>query len=213
MNLHHSEALILRTYPYAEADKIVVLLTRDAGIIRTVAHRAKGSRSRFGSSLELLTYVRAAYYCKEHQELGTLHSCEILRAFPGYQLSWEANLHFSYFAELLLEFGKDQAESENIFRLTLAVLDSMQEGDPRILARYFELWLLKLEGVLPQLDQKWTPELAARIAAFMRHPPAELGADLFQPQELGRLETFSAELIEYHLEKPLRTRKMLKELL
>src|SRR5918911_1056053 len=54
MGLHETEAIILRTYNLAEADKIVVCLTRNSGVVRAVARGAKRLKSRFGAVLEAL---------------------------------------------------------------------------------------------------------------------------------------------------------------
>ncbi|HEY8670665.1 MAG TPA: DNA repair protein RecO, partial [Terriglobales bacterium] len=61
MPLKESEAIVLRTYPFREADLLVTLFTRLEGKVRGVARAAKKSRKRFGGSLEPLTYVRVAY--------------------------------------------------------------------------------------------------------------------------------------------------------
>ncbi|MGH9339247.1 MAG: DNA repair protein RecO [Acidobacteriota bacterium] len=205
--------MTLRTYPYAESNKIAVFLTREFGKVRGIAHGARKPKSRFGSSLEPLTHVRLSFYRKEHQELAVLQNCEIIRAFPAYALTLEVNLHFSYFSELLLEFTREQQESGYVFRLALAVLDVCRQVRIELLARYLELWLLKLEGVLPDLEQKLPPQLAAKARAMLKLPPDQLSGDELSEAEIKRLERWSEELIEYHLEKKLKSRKMLKELL
>jgi DNA repair protein RecO (recombination protein O) len=124
MSGHQSEALALRTYPYAESHKIAVFLTRDFGKVRGVAYGAQKAKGRFSGALEPLTYVRLTFSQNENQELASIKNCEILKAFPAYQLSLEVNLHFSYFAELLVEFSREQEESELLFRLSLTVLEA-----------------------------------------------------------------------------------------
>lgn len=213
MNLHHSEALTLRTYPYAESDKIVVFLTRDRGQVRGIAHGAKKPKSRFGSSLEPLTHLKVTFYRKEHQELAVIQNCEIIRAFPAYRLTWEVNLHFSYFAELLLEFSREEEANEHLFRLALAVLEASEQVRIEWLARYLELWLLKLEGVLPRLDRRLPRELAAKSRLLLKLHPARLQAVELTAAEVRTLERALGELIEYHLEKHLKSRKMLRDLL
>ena len=69
MALFETEALILRTYNLAEADKIVVCLSRSAGLIRGVAKGCRKLRNKFGAALEPFTLVNLTYYEKEHQEL------------------------------------------------------------------------------------------------------------------------------------------------
>ena len=211
MSVHHSEALTLRTYPYSESHKIVVFLTKNFGKVRGVAHGAEKPKSRFTGGLEPLTHVRLTFSRKEHRELAIIKNCEIVEAFPVYQFSWEVNLHCSYFAELLVEFSKEEENSELLFRLSLAVLKASQELPIDLLARYFELWILRLEGVLPPLDQRLSPELALKVSGMMKLQATELERVELSSQECKRLEDLCSELVEYHLEKRLRTRKFLKE--
>ncbi len=212
MNVHQSEALTLKTYPFAESNRIVVYLTRRYGKLRGVAHGARKPKSRFGSSLELLTHSKIVFYRKEHQDLAVIQSAEIIKAFPSYELSWEVNLHFNYFAELLLEFSHEEEESENLFRLGLAVLEAHASVPVSLLARYFELWLLKLEGVLPDLDRTF-PGVAEKLRAMMRVHPTEIAAFELSADEIKTLEKLAGTLIENHLEKRLKSRALLSQLL
>jgi DNA repair protein RecO (recombination protein O) len=207
------EAITLRSYPFAEANKIVVFLTREYGLVRGVAYGAKKSRSRFGASLEPLTHVKLAFKRREHQELAVIENCEIIRALPAYELSWEQNLYFGYFAELLVEFGREQIESERVFRLSLAVLEAVKDVPISLLARYFEFWVLRLEGVLPALDTVLPRELASRAVEMLKIPPSQLRDFQLAEDEIRQLERAAERLIEYHLEKPLKARRILKDLL
>ncbi len=214
MSAFESEALTIRTYPYSEAHRIAVFLTREYGQVRGLAHGARsGRKSRFGSSLEPLTHVRLVFSRKENQELATIKSAEILAAHSALQLSLEINLHISYFAELLFEFSQEEEECEDVFRLTLAVLEALEKVPIELLARYFELWLLRLEGVLPALEPKLGPALAAKVAGMLKQHPTGLDDSILTEGERKRIERLGEELIEYHLEKRLKTKRMLKELL
>ncbi len=214
MSVFQSEAITLRTYPYSESHKIVVFLTRTFGLVRGIAHGAKkSSRNRFGGSLEPLTQVLLTFSRKQNQELAVIQESEIVRAFPAYQLSLEVNLHFSYFAELLQEVGNEEEESENIFRLAVAVLGEVENAPIELLARYLELWILKLEGVLPALDQRLPKDLAEKTEAVLKLHPSKLDAQALSPAELKRLSRFSLGLLENHLERRLKTRAVLDELL
>ena len=74
-----SETLVLRTYPFREADLIVSFLTRDLGKLRGVARRARRPKSAFGSGLERLSYVRMAYFQSENAELASLYRLRVDR--------------------------------------------------------------------------------------------------------------------------------------
>ena len=212
MKIQQSEALTLRTYPYAESHKIGVFLTKDYGKVRGVAYGAKKPRNRYGSALEPLTHIRLTFSQKEHRELAVIKSCEILQACSAQPPTWEISLYLSYFAELLNEFSKEQEESEKLMRLALAVIEASRKASIDLVARYLELWLLKLEGVLPRLEGKLSPELAAKSEALLRRHPLQLTDVSLTPEEGRKLEALCSQLIEYHLEKRLKAKTMLKHL-
>ncbi len=53
--LKRTNAIVLKTFPFGEADLIVTHLTYDFGLINTFAKSPRKIKSRFGSSLEPLT--------------------------------------------------------------------------------------------------------------------------------------------------------------
>jgi DNA repair protein RecO (recombination protein O) len=153
MALFETEALILRTYNLAEADKIVVCLSRSAGLIRGVAKGCRKLRNRFGAALEPFTLVDLTYYEKEHQELVSFRQVEILKS--RFNLSSNASIltGFSYMGDLLIDFSPPHQANDNLYRMALACFEAVSEtpDDLDSVLRYFELWLLKLEGFLPDL--------------------------------------------------------------
>jgi DNA repair protein RecO (recombination protein O) len=155
MPLHSAQAFVLRTYNFAEADKVCVLLTHRDGKIRGIAHGARKMRSRFGSSLEPLTEINVTYYQKEGRELVSISHAEIVRShFDEASASIEAGAAMSYISELVSEFVPDHEPNETVYRLVRATLDAIGQGsDPVPLLRYFEVWLLKLSGFFPDLKR------------------------------------------------------------
>jgi len=153
MALFETEALILRSYNLAEADKIVVCLSRSAGLIRGVAKGCRKLKNRFGASLEPFTVINLTYYEKEHQELVSFRQAEILKS--RFNLSSNASLltGFSYMGDLLIDFSPPHQANDNLFRMALACFEAAAEvpADLEAVLRYFEVWLLKLEGFLPDL--------------------------------------------------------------
>jgi len=153
MALFETEALILRSYNLAEADKIVVCLSRSAGLIRGVAKGCRKLKNRFGAALEPFTLVNLTYYEKEHQELVSFRQVEILKS--RFNLSSNASIltGFSYMGDLLIDFSPPHQANDNLFRMALACFEAASEtpDDLEAVLRYFEVWLLKLEGFLPDL--------------------------------------------------------------
>src|SRR5258707_1270438 len=72
------EAIVLRVWPFHEADLLVSLFTREQGRVKGVARHAMRSRRRFGGALEPMTHVRASYAERPKQELVRLDAFEIL---------------------------------------------------------------------------------------------------------------------------------------
>jgi DNA repair protein RecO (recombination protein O) len=81
LGLVESEAIVLRTYNLAEADKIVVCLTRRAGLVRAVARGARRLKSKYGAGLEPYTLLSLSFYEKEGRELHSLRELEIVRSY------------------------------------------------------------------------------------------------------------------------------------
>jgi DNA repair protein RecO (recombination protein O) len=175
MSLFETEALILRTYNLAEADKIVVCLSRSAGLIRGVAKNCRKLKNRFGASLEPFTLINLTYFEKENQELVSFSQTEILRS--RFNLSSDAALMtgFSYMGDLLMDFSPPRQANDNLYRMALACFDAVSQtpADLEWVLRYFEVWLLKLEGFLPDLRQ-----CAGCHNAFNGDTPVYLGSDL-----------------------------------
>ncbi len=151
MALYTTEALILRTYKLNDADRIVVFLTRDRGKKRGVAKGARRLRSRFGASLEPLTRVVVVYFEKENRELVSLNSVDTLRS-PLFSKEPDALSYVGYLAELTDECAQDSEPNETLFRLGASVLEALAEPVPvERLVRYFEYWVLRLQGVYPSV--------------------------------------------------------------
>jgi DNA repair protein RecO (recombination protein O) len=152
MPLKESEAIVLRTYPMREADLLVTLLTREEGKVRGVARSAKKSKRRFGGALEPLTYVRAYYEDRERQELARLDACDVLDSPLIDEVSYPRAVALGHVAELLDEFLPDREANDAVFRLALAVLKVLRGASIWMPVTYFELWLTRLLGFLPELS-------------------------------------------------------------
>jgi DNA repair protein RecO (recombination protein O) len=251
MPAYCSNAIVLRTYRYGEADRIVVFLTEDRGKKRGVARNASRSRRRFGAALEPLTTGRATYMEREARELVRLDRLEPIDTplgRPAGRPMDEAVRRLgltSYFAELLDEWAPHDAPNERLFRLGVAVGSALGRagGSSDALARYFEFWLLRLEGVYPALDRctRCAQPLAdgaqlSRVersfvclacggeGVFVSRPaldllrrwpvrtPVQVADEAAPPAALRELDMAHHTLIAIHLEKSLRSSRVVREL-
>jgi DNA repair protein RecO (recombination protein O) len=177
---HHGEAIVLRTWPFHEADLLVSLFTRDQGRVKGVARHAMKSRKRFGGALEPATQVLAHYTERPGQELVRLDSFEILWSPLRGEIDALRLAGLQLVVEVLEEAMPELAADDNIFRLAVTVLTSLntgcpgsgvsdpgsQDADPTSRNRdvghpqssgiwlpitYFCLWMNRLMGWMPEL--------------------------------------------------------------
>src|SRR5215467_9321374 len=153
MPLKESEAIVLRTYPFRESDLLVTLFTRLEGKVRGVAGAAKKSRRRFGGALEPLTHVKVSYEDRERQELARLDACEVLASPLTAEVSYPRAVALAHVAELLDELLPDREANDAVFRLALSVLSALRGADIWLPVTYFELWMTRLMGYLPELSE------------------------------------------------------------
>jgi len=211
MPLHTTDALILRTYKLGESDRIVVFLTRDRGKKRGVAKNARQSRRRFGGALEPMTCGRVSYMERERRDLVLLNYVEPTRS-PLSAVHGEALGYLSYFAELIDEWAQDADPSETLFRLGTSMVDAVSVGVPiDPLARYFEYWLLRLQGVY-QPDPSASNGAQTFLTAIRGCSPLALGGVQAPPDVMRELEASHRALIAMHLEKDLKSVRVLKEM-
>ncbi|MBZ5558239.1 MAG: DNA repair protein RecO [Acidobacteriia bacterium] len=222
MPLYTTDALILRTYKLGESDRIVVFLTRDRGKKRGVAKNARQSRRRFGGALEPMTCGRVGYMERERRDLVSLHYVEPYRSPLSAIGSAAANAaadgddvalgHVGYFAELIDEWAQEADPNETLFRLGASIVDAMCAGVPiERLARYFEYWLLRLQGVY-EPDANLSDEALAFLASARHVSPYALGDVAVSARTLGELEQAHRALIARHLEKDLKSARVLREM-
>jgi DNA repair protein RecO (recombination protein O) len=211
MPQHISDALVLRTYSLGESDRIVVFLTRDRGKKRGVARNARQSRRRFGGALEPMTCGRVSYVEKERRDLVFLNYVEATRS-PLSAGSAEALGYMGYFAELLDECAPEADPNEPLFRLGQSTVEAAAAGAPvDALARYFEYWLLRLQGVYPP-DVPASVEARAFLVAVRGCSPFGLTDVPVSSQVLRELERSHRALIAGHLEKELKSVRVLKDM-
>jgi DNA repair protein RecO len=209
--LYTTEALILRTYALGESDRIVVFLTRDRGKRRGVAKNARQSRRRFGGALEPMTYGRVGYVEHERRDLVFVNYVEPIRS-PLAAADGEALGYVGYFAELIDEWAPDADPNETLFRLGTSVVDALAAGVPvEPLARYFEFWLLRIQGVY-QPDPKASHEAKAFLQAARTCSPFALTAHTASQKALRELEASHRTMMSVHLERELRSTKVLREM-
>jgi DNA repair protein RecO (recombination protein O) len=153
MPLRETEAIVLRTYRLGEADKIASLFTRHLGRLRAVARGALRPKSRYGGTLEPLSYVRIQIFERENRDLLHLNSVELMESFFSMQADYRVQLAAQYLAEVGERLLPEREVNERAFRLLLAVLRALKtSGEVNRPLLYFDYWMVRLGGFLPKFE-------------------------------------------------------------
>jgi len=150
--VYKSKGIVLRSIRYGEADRILDLYTRDAGLVSAIAKGIRRTRSRFGARLEPLSCVDFVAY--HGRSLDTVTQAEVLRSFHGIR---EDLARFEAAAGMVGSVralsGGDEAD-RRVFNLLYNGLDTLESRDSGFgsVEAAFGLKLSVLAGYAPQLD-------------------------------------------------------------
>ncbi len=148
---HVDEALVLRTWPFGEADLLVSLFTRKRGVVKGVARHAMRSRRRFGGALEPGTHVLAHYAERPREDLVRLDQFEIVWSPLLAPVEALRLAGMQLVVEVLEQALPELAPEDNLFRLALATLQALEHHPVWLPTTYFCLWMNRLMGWLPEL--------------------------------------------------------------
>jgi DNA repair protein RecO (recombination protein O) len=154
MPARETEAIILKTFPLGEADRLVSFLGRASGRVRGVAAGARRVKNRYGSTLEVLSHVQIWYVEKETRELVRIQQCELLESFHKTQSNYELSTGLAVISEAAELVLPDHEAAEPMFRLILLTVREIERtGDWVLPLSYFAFWTVRLGGWLPRFDR------------------------------------------------------------
>jgi DNA repair protein RecO (recombination protein O) len=126
MGLRHDQGIVLRSFPFGEADRVVVLLSPNHGKIRAVAKGVRRTKSRFGGRLEPFTQVDLVLY--EGRNLDTITQVEVMEAFPRLRQDLDRVLAAGAMVELIDAVTQEQESSVRAFLLLQRSLHALESG-------------------------------------------------------------------------------------
>ena len=146
MPAYKTKAISLKTAPFAEADKMVTLFTREYGKIRVVAKSARRVPSRLGGRIEAFTY--ADLFIARGRSLDIISQCEVLESFQALRDNAETLKVGLYLLKLVNAGTAEGQHHPEMFDLLLkGLLTLKQKVDPRRIELRFEKAFLRLEGI------------------------------------------------------------------
>jgi DNA repair protein RecO (recombination protein O) len=168
-----TEAVVLRSFPFAEADRVLHLYTASTGRIGAIAKGVRRTKSRFGGRLEPFSHVELGLH-RGRGELGTVtgaslvHSHDRVRS-DGYRL--QVGL---VGLEAVLRLFTEEERNDRAFLALTRFLDALDEREPQRgrppaldpLVLSFQLKLLWLSGFLPHVTSCVECGAEAGLVAF-----------------------------------------------
>ncbi len=151
--LSRTEGIVLRSSVYGEADLIVTYLTRDFGLLKAFAKSPRKTKSRFGSSLEPLTYSKLSFIGKEDASLPRLTQSDIIVPFHELRDDYKSFVRLAEILELMIHFLPEREPNGSMFALLLKMLSRLRPGDHNALYFLFcKIRFLSVAGYLPRLE-------------------------------------------------------------
>ncbi|MFW5972560.1 MAG: DNA repair protein RecO [Bacteroidota bacterium] len=151
-----SDAIVLKSIPYGETSLIVTLFTRTYGKTTVIAKGARVPGSRFGASLQMLSYSQVVFYHKAGRGVHTLSESSI--AEPLLKLHRDMR-HLGVAVrsvELVASLLHEEEENPLLFNLLVQVLHYLNEPlrFPENVLSYFQLRTAGALGFAPRIDRE-----------------------------------------------------------
>src|SRR5213075_2129443 len=154
MPARETEAIILKTFPLGEADRLVSFFGRSSGRVHGVAAGARRLKNRYGSTLELLSHVQIWYVEKETRDLVRIQQAELLESFHKAQSDYGLSTGLAVISEIAELVLPEHEVAEAMFRLILlAAREIERTGSWQLPLTYFAFWTVRLGGWLPRFDR------------------------------------------------------------
>jgi DNA repair protein RecO (recombination protein O) len=153
---YKTEAVVLRSLRYSEADRILHVYTRERGRIGAIAKGVRKTKSRFGARLEPLSHAELML----HEGSGELHTVTGVELLRSHRAAREEPYRLAVGligAEAMLRlFAEPEPNARAFEALTrfLDLVDGLERGGHAVidpLALSFQLKLLWLSGYLPHV--------------------------------------------------------------
>ena len=230
-----TKGIVLRTYKLREADRIIVLISPDRGMIRAVAKGIRKTKSKFGSRLEPTTHVSMQVH-KGKGDLDLITQVETLDHFRTIREDLNRLTKAIAMLEAVDQVVLPGEPAIELHRMLLGALKTLEENDSVLVTPSFYLKLLVLEGSGPIVDQCVVCG-ATDIVAFSNEeggvmcethrtgiPISAPASDLLRlilGGQLGKalnekeshatkeIEKIAREALEYFLERRMRTTTLL----
>lgn len=149
MSLYRDRGVVLRTYKLGEADRIVVVMTREHGKVRAVAKGVRKTKSKIGARLEPMAHVELLLH--RGRELDVVNQVETVDSAPSLHEDLDRMTQAMAVLEAVDLVSPDREPSRALYDMLVGALRSLVAHPSPMLVAGFYLKLLALEGVGPEV--------------------------------------------------------------
>ncbi|MBQ6516396.1 DNA repair protein RecO [bacterium] len=150
-----TEAINLKSYNLNEADKVVVMYSKDKGLLKGVAKGIKKPKSKLGARMDSL--VANTLMLVKGRNLDTVCQAQSLNMFKDTRKDIDKLMYSSYIAEIVSNFGvENDSSSEEIYELLYKALDRIAEAKNKtevlLAVIKFQMKMMLIVGLGIELD-------------------------------------------------------------
>jgi len=143
---YKTKAISLKASPFAEADKLVTLFTREHGKIRAIAKGARRVPSRLGGRVEPFSYIDC--FVAKGRSLDILSQAQAIETFQSVRDDAKRLYSGLYMVKLVNSGTAEGQHNPELFDLLLEYLFKLKQGgEARKMAKEFEREFVVLEGI------------------------------------------------------------------
>lgn len=155
MNNFVTDAINLKAYNLSEADKIIVMYSKDKGLIRGVAKGVKKPKSRLGARMDLLVANKLMLY--KGKNMDTICQAEALNTFHKIRQNMDKIFYSMYISEVVNNFGVEEDPcSKEVYELLYKALEKISEAGDKvsmlIAVLKFQLKMMQISGFGVELE-------------------------------------------------------------
>jgi DNA repair protein RecO (recombination protein O) len=155
MNNFMTNAINLKSYDLSESDKIIVMYSKENGLIKGVAKGCKKLKSKLGARMDSLVANSLMLY--KGKNLDTICEAKVLNTFKNSRQDISKLLYSTYVSEVVNHFGvENDPSSEEIYDLLYKALDKISKAKEKkevlISVIKFQLKFMEISGFGVELD-------------------------------------------------------------
>ena len=151
-----TDAINLKSYNLSESDKIIVMYSKEKGLIKGVAKGVKKTKSKLGARMDMLVANKLMLH--KGRNLDTICQAEALNTFRKIRENMDKIFYSMYVSEIVSNFGvEDDPCSADIYNLLYKVLEKIAESSSKIeiliAVIKFQLKMMQVSGFGIELDR------------------------------------------------------------